>query len=288
MFKFSNKGLLVIAVVLSLLTSALVYSYLKKTSGNSSANSVAVVVAKVDISTKTKITPEMVQVTKVPLAYLQPGGMQELQDVINMVVREPIIAGEQITSRRLLGEGKSAGFTGTIPQDKRAITIGVNEVTGVAGFTKAGDYVDVVVTFDKNTVGEHVSQLVLQNVLVLAANRETESGAGEQTNTNAKDKKEISKTATVTLAVTPDEVAKLTISEDKGKVRLVLRPFMPDRGSIFAAPVMPRDITGGYNKQPEAIQEPAGSSAPVSPPAAKPTGGVQMIRGTKAEVITVN
>ncbi len=285
MVKFSNKGLLVIAVILSLLTAGLVYSYLKKTSGNLAGDGVAVVVAKVDIGTKTRITPEMVQVTKVPAPYLQPGGVQELQAVIGMVSRESIVAGEQITSRRLLGEGKSAGFTGIIPQDKRAITIGVNEVSGVAGFTKAGDYVDVVVTFDKNTAGNHVSQLVLQNVLVLAANRESESGAGEPANTNSKDKKEISKTATVTLAVTPDEVAKLTLSEDKGKVRLVLRPFMQSTGVNSASPVTPQDIVGIYN--PPVVQAPSGN-APVPPATGKQAGGIQMIRGTKAEVITIN
>jgi pilus assembly protein CpaB len=285
MFKFSNKGLLVIAVLLSLLTTGLVYSYLKKTSGNLPANSVAVVVAKVDIGPKTRITPEMVQVTKVPAPYLQPGGVQDVKEVIGMLSREPIVAGEQITSRRLLGEGKSAGFTGMIPPDKRAITIGVTEVTGVAGFAKAGDYVDVVVTFDKNTAGENVSQLVLQNVLVLAANREIEGGSGEPANTNSKDKKEIAKTATVTLAVTPDEVAKLTLSEDKGKVRLVLRPFLQNTDVNVAGAVTPKDIVGFHN--------PPISQAPVektpAPPAASPkSGGIQMIRGTKAEVVSIN
>ena len=288
MLRFSNKGLLVIAVVLSLLTTGLVYSYLKKTSGNLPANTVAVVVAKVDISAKTRITPEMVQVTKVPAPYLQPGGVQEAKEVIGMLSREAIVAGEQITARRLLVEGKSAGFTGLIPLDKRAITIGVNEVTGVAGFVKAGDYVDVVVTFEKNTAGDNVSQLALQNLLVLAANRETEGGTGasEPINTNSKDKKEVIKTATVTLAVTPDEVAKLTLSEDKGKVRLVLRPFMQNAATSIVGPITPQDIVGIHNP-PVSFQEPT-AQVPSPPTTGKQSGGIQMIRGTKTEVIAIN
>ena len=281
MLKFSNKGLLMIAVVLSLLTTGLVYSFLKKTSGNLPVNTVAAVVAKVDIGAKTRITPEMVQVTKVPAPYLQPGGVQEAAEVIGMLSKESIVAGEQITVRRLLGEGKAAGFTGLIPEDKRAITIGVNEVTGVAGFVKAGDYVDVVVTFEKSTAGDNVSHLVLQNVLVLAANRETEGGAIETNNTSSKEKKEAIKTASVTLAVTPDEVAKLTLSEDKGKVRLVLRPFMQNVGVSIAGPITPQDIVGIQNKSPVSHQEQA------PPPAAvKQSGGIQMIRGTKTEVVS--
>ncbi|MBP2636723.1 MAG: Flp pilus assembly protein CpaB [Firmicutes bacterium] len=286
MFKFSSKGLLVLAIVLSLLTTGLVYSYLKKTSGSLPANSVDVVVAKVEIGPKTRITPEMVQVTKIPAPYLQPGIVQDAKDVIGMVSKETIAAGEQISVRRLWGEGKTAGFSGSIPQNKRAITVGVNEVTGVAGFTKAGDYVDVVVTFDKNTAGENVSQLVLQNILVLAANRETESGAGtaETANANSKDKKEVAKTATVTLAVTPDEVAKLTLSEDKGKVRLVLRPFMQNADTAIAGAVTPRDIVGLHT--PPASSPPA-EKAP-APQATAAKSGIQMIRGTKAEVIAIN
>ena len=281
MLRFSNKGLLMIAVVLSLLTTGLVYSFLKKTSGNLPVNTVAVVVAKVDIGAKTRITPEMVQVTKVPAPYLQPGGVQEATEVIGMLSKESIVAGEQITVRRLLGEGKSAGFTGLIPEDKRAITMGVNEVTGVAGFVKAGDYVDVVVTFEKSTAGDNVSHLVLQNVLVLAANRETEGGVIETSNTSSKEKKEAIKTASVTLAVTPDEVAKLTLSEDKGKVRLVLRPFMQNAGVSIAGPITPQDIVGIQNKSSVSHQEQA------PPPAAvKQSGGIQMIRGTKTEVVS--
>jgi len=285
MFRLSNKGLWMIAIVLSLLTTGLVYSYLKKTSGNLLANTVAVVVAKVDIGAKTRITADMVQVTKVPAPYLQPGGVQDVKEVISMLSKEPILAGEQITARRLLGEGKSAGFTGLIPPDKRAITMGVNEVTGVAGFVKAGDYVDVVVTFEKSIVGDNVSQLALQNVLVLAANRETEGGAIEPTNTTSKDKKEVIKTASVTLAVTPDEAAKLTLSEDKGKVRLVLRPFMQNAGVSTAGPITPQDIVGIHNS-PVSPQEPT-EKAP-SPPTTVKQGGIQMIRGTKTEVVSVN
>lgn len=284
MLRFSNKGLLMIAVVLSLLTTGLVYSFLKKTSGNLPVNTVAVVVAKADIGAKTRITPEMVQVTKVPAPYLQPGGVQEATEVIGMLSKESIVAGEQITVRRLLGEGKSAGFTGLIPEDKRAITMGVNEVTGVAGFVKAGDYVDVVVTFEKSTAGDNVSHLVLQNVLVLAANRETEGGVIETSNTSSKEKKEAIKTASVTLAVTPDEVAKLTLSEDKGKVRLVLRPFMQNAGVSIAGPITPQDIVGIQNKSSVSHQEQAEQAPP--PAAVKQSGGIQMIRGTKTEVVS--
>lgn len=290
MFKLSNKGLLLIAVVLSLLTTGLVYSYLKKTGNNAAGNLVSVVVAKADIGAKTRITADMVQVMKVPSPYLQPGVVQDAKEIVGSLAKEQIVAGEQITVRRLITEGKSAGFAGHIPPDKRAVTIGVNEITGVAGFVKAGDYVDVVVTFDENVAGSNVSHLVLQNVLVLAANRETEGGVVEPAAAGAaasKDKKEVIKTATVTLAVSPEEASRLTLSEDKGKVRLALRPFLQNAGVSIAGPVTPADIVG--IQAPAAPAEVPKETAPPAPPTAKqPVSGIQMIRGTKTEIVPVH
>ncbi|MDF2570847.1 MAG: Flp pilus assembly protein CpaB [Sporomusa sp.] len=284
MLKLSNKALLIIAVSLSLLTTGLVYSYLKKSSGGQPKDTISVVVAKVDISAKTRITPEMVQVIKVPAPYLQPGVIADSKEVVGTLSKEHIVAGEQITARRLIAEGKSAGFNGLIPVDKRAVTIGVNEVTGVAGFVKAGDYVDVVVTFDQNIVGDNVGHLVLQNVLVLASNRETEGGTVEANSSNTKDKKDVIKTATVTLAVAPEEASKLALSEDKGKVRLALRPFLQNTAISIAGPVTPRDIVGAYGSP--LPHEGPKEQAP--PQVKQSTPGIVMIRGTKTEVVPVN
>lgn len=287
--KISSKGLLVIAVLLSLVTSTLVYKYLQGMTGKTQTEGTPVIVAKVDIPPKTKITAQMLSENKIPNEYLQPGSMSEMQLVVGAITRDHIIAGEQITERRLVIEGKNVGFSGIIPHDKRAVTIAVTEVTGVAGFVKAGDYVDVVATFDKNTAGDNVSQVIMQNLLVLSANRDTATTADA-----GKDKKDIVKNATVTLAVTPDEVAQLTLAEDKGKVRLALRPYMPTNGFNIVNTVTPKDIVGNHlapaeNSQGQGEEQPPSRQLPPSQKQV-PTdgGGIQMIRGTKVDTIPVN
>ncbi|SDF02050.1 Flp pilus assembly protein CpaB [Sporolituus thermophilus] len=287
--KLSAKGVLVIALVLSLATAGLIYKYLQEATQKAPKDGVAVVVAKVDIPPKTKITAEMVSETKVPAEYVQPGAVHELTAAVGAIARDRILAGEQIAERRLVIQGKSAGFTGIIPPDKRAVTIAVTEVTGVAGFVKPGDYVDVVATFDQNTVGDNVSQIILQNVLVLAANRDAEAGAAD----GAKDKKDAVKTATVTLAVTPDEVAQLALAEDKGKVRLALRPYMPSAQVTLVNAVTPKDIVGAHTSPVQNVQ--SGETAPTPARPAPPAGqqpddggkGIQLIRGTKVETIPI-
>lgn len=292
MVKVSNKRLLVVALVMSLLTAGLIYNYLKNASVGADQNKVPVVVAKVDIPPKTKITADMVRQIQVPSDYVQSQAMRDINMVVGITSREFIANSEQITERQLVLGDKPAGFSGLIPADKRAVTIAVNDISGVAGMIKPGDYVDVVATFDSNTVGDHVSKIMLQNILVLAVNRTTETGTAEET----KDQKTSAKTAsTVTLAVTPAEATELTLTENKGKVHLALRPFMTAAAYDVAMPVTPKDIVGSHTApaatERAAVPPPAPAPVqplPPSPPSGYTGGGIQMIRGTQVETIPIN
>jgi len=300
MAKVSNKKLLVVALVLSLLTATLVYQYLNGVSETTVQQGVSVIVAKVDIAPKTKITAEMVSEVKVPAEYLQPGAVTSLDKVVGSLVREQIVSGEQVNERRLIREGKAVGFTGIIPRDKRAVTVAVTDVTGVAGFVKAGDYIDVIVTFDATMAGDNVSHVLMQNILVLATNHDSEIGVPD---TSAKDStKELSKTGTVTMAVTPDEAAKLTLAEEKGKIRLALRPYLPLNGIVITEVTTPKDLVGDHvslvkneqvqPSQPEPYRQPIYAERQESPAArTQPipeNRGIQVIRGTKTESIPIN
>lgn len=312
MAKLSNKKLLAIALTLSLVTTVLVYNYLKGAADKQSTQEgVSVIVAKVDILPKTRITPDMVQEIKVPVEYVQPGAVQELRIAVGAIAREQIAAHEQIIERRLIVQGKAVGFTGAIPPDKRAITVAVTEVTGVAGFIKPGDYVDVIVTFDAGAVGDHVSNVMLQNVLVLAVNRDPEVGVNETSATGKDIPKEAIKTTTVTVAVSPDEAAKLTLAEEKGKIHMALRPYLPANGFVLTGTTTPKDIVGIHISpvKSKAADEQTPAAAPVTTPAYTPyyppptssrekattidanladSKGIQMIRGTKVEQVHVN
>ena len=285
MIKLSNKGLTGVALLLSVITAALVYSYLKDAAlSPAEQETVTVLVAKADIPAKTAITPELVQEMKVPVEYVQPGAVTDAEKAVGAVVKEAIVAGEQITQRRLTAQGKAAGFSGIIPKDKRAVTVAVTEVTGVAGFVKPGDFVDVIVTFDANTAGADVSHVVLQNMQVLAANQDT-NGAVEE-NADAKTAaKDAVKMMTVTLAAAPDEAAKLTLSEEKGKIRLALRPFMPQNPVTITQVTTPRDLVGSHTP---AIPPSAGGATPAREKASPAEGkGITVIRGTKTESIPI-
>lgn len=281
MNKLSGKALIILAFVLSLATAGLVYSYLKNMSVKPPEHTNTVVVATKNIGAKTRITGDMIQEAQAPVNYTQPGAISESKLVVGTLARDPIAAGEQITERRLVIEGKTGGFTGIIPPDKRAVTVAVTEVSGVAGFVKPGDMVDVVVTFDQSTAGDNVGHMILQNILVLASNRDSEAAAAQTTGKE----KEVTKTSTVTLAVAPDDAAKLALAEDKGKVRLALRPFLPAMAAVFPQAVTPKDLVGVQTgSAPVGEVKPDASDRQAAPPAGK---GIMVIRGSKQESVPI-
>ena len=289
MAKLSSKGLTAIALVLSFVTAVLVYNFLNQSVQKSPiVEGEPVVTAKVDIPAKTRITAAMVQESRIPAEYIQAGAVRELARVIGMVTSETVVGGEQVLQRRLLTDGKQVGFTGVIPAGKWAFTVGVSDITGVAGLLKAGDSVDAIVTFDQQVVGDHVSQILLQNILVLAVNRESE------TVTEPRDAKKeapkdagVVKATTVTLAVAPDDAAKIALAEEKGKLRFALRPYLPEGSDPARRPVTPTDMVGVHRSPVQQNKEPQ-STTPSAPPAgpdaaAKPGPGIPVIRGTKVE-----
>jgi len=289
--KLSKKSLLLVAVALSAVFAFMLYRYL-----NTPTAAETVIVAKTDIAPKTTITADMIKEVAVPKEYIQPNALKDKKNVIGSITRENVISGEQITSRRLVVAGKSIGFTGIIPKDKRAMTVSVTEETGVAGFPKPGDYVDVVVTFDQQELGEPVSQIILQNLQVLATNHEMEGVEGAQAASGKAANAAASKTNTVTLAVNPLEATQLALSDEKGKVRLALRPFLAFDSVVATTAITPKSLIGNKAAAPaQAYNTPAtlveyvpyevSSDYYVPQPVNK---SIQMIRGTKTETISVN
>lgn len=286
----SSKGVFILAFILSLVTAFMVYKFLgSAVSKQPPSDGQIVLVAKTAIAPKTKISADMVEEVKIPGEYVQAGIISDKSKVIGAVTRDKIAAGEHITERRVLLEGKAAGFTGVIPSGKRAVTMAVNEVTGIAGFIKAGDFVDVVVVFDAGTVGDNTSTLLFDNVLVLASNKETENGVVE---TSAKDApKEAVKMGTVTLALEPDAAAKLVLAEEKGKVHLALRPYLPGGEGSAGFIVTPKDLVGVQvspiqNKGSEKVSSDRKPAAPLREERPK-SSGITVIRGTKADIVSV-
>lgn len=300
--KVSYGQWLAVAVCVSFLMGLIIYfslSGLDEDKKNGAAPStVMVVVAKQDIPARTIITAEMLKVVEVPVDILPPGAATDIGSITNCPASVPIQQGDIVTDKKVLMDIKMAGFTGMIPPDCRAITIGISDVTGVAGFAKPGDYVDVMIIRGKKESGKISGEILMQNVLLLALNKNSMDVVGDGSKAGAES------AATATLALTAEESLKLAVEMQDGSVYLVLRPYHPrdrfiintdyfkltdtERKTSTPAPAAastptPVQPTPAYT----APVQPAPSPAAPSAPAMDTGDSIEIIRGTTSSTVEV-
>jgi len=239
-----NKKIWILAGVLSFIATLLVYQYLSGLEKPNEENLAPVYVAVQDIPARSVIVKEMVAVQKVPPEYIHPLAATRLEDIVGKTADETILANEQIIMTRLAEENTSK-LSYKIPEGKRAVTISANEIILVGNLVHPGDFVDVLVTLEAETVEEgnqtiqylHSTKTILQNIQVLAVGPNMYNH-----NSNAQ---EIPKS--ITLAVTPVEAEQLVLAEVMGNIRLALRPVL-DQEKAETPGAVRRDISAGKAK----------------------------------------
>lgn len=244
---------------------------------------VAVVVAKVNIPPRTRIQEAMLQMKELPVSAVPEGAIKSFDDVKNVQIKVSIFAGDIITIQKIFAEGGDEGFTGSIPSNCRAISINVNDVTGVAGFAKPGDRVDLLlVEKGKNSV---TSNLLLQNVPLLSINQDT--GGSAPVGENGVPSAPITNPTIATFALPPKDILKLISASKLGEIYLSLRPAKPQSTYVEAMEYTIDSIDAP-------AREPVSASAPVIPssaplpqiPAAPVTPVIEIIEGDKVKTAT--
>ncbi|GKQ49725.1 Flp pilus assembly protein CpaB [Bradyrhizobium sp. Ce-3] len=137
------------------------------------------------------------------------------------LVRKFVDAGSAITLDDILRPRDRGFLASVLAPDSRAISLKVDEETGVSGLIRPGDNVDVVLTqvFEKaDPVRRAVSETVLSNVRVIAIDQEIAQGGRPLTNAVP------GKTAqTVSLELKPEQVKKVAVAKQLGTLSLVIR-----------------------------------------------------------------
>lgn len=136
------------------------------------------------------------------------------------LVRKFVDAGSPITLEDVLRPRDGGFLASVLAPDSRAASIKVDEESGVSGLIRPGDYVDVVLTqlFEKKDVARRaVSETVLRNVRVIAINQEIAQGGGAAVALAAREAQ------TVSLELGPEQVQKITVAKNIGKLSLAVR-----------------------------------------------------------------
>lgn len=168
-----SKRLLVVAVIIGILTVAGLNYFTSGFKGTAIAKTSyqQVVVAKSTIPEHTRIRADMLEVQSLPQDTVHPEAVRSIDKAAGAVSRSEIYKGEQVLASRIVTEESRASLSYRIPDNMRAISVPVNEVSGVAGYISPGDKVDVLVTYADKAIngGTTTTYTVFQKLLVLAA-----------------------------------------------------------------------------------------------------------------------
>ncbi len=200
----------------------------------------------------------------------------DLLDGGRRIVLSPLKRGEPVLRSKVTGPGQRASLATMLEEGKRAVTVQVDDVRGVAGFVLPGDFVDIImIADDVSSKRQSYSDILLEHVKVLAIDQLSGEVEGKPTVARA-----------VTLEVTKEQAQKILLATNVGKLSLVLgRPIEssgdPNRriserdiGRIIPEPV-----------RPVAPPPPAPVAAP--PPAPSNKVNVSIIRNGESKEYSV-
>jgi Flp pilus assembly protein CpaB len=148
--KRSNRLVLLIGIFLALVVFALIVFTYRPGGGTSASptppTTAAVVVAKSDIPLGMTITAAMVSTKEIPIAEKPANAYGDTSLVIGQVARESVTSGQLITTE-ILNQSGSVD-TIEVPAGKVAMSVKVDQVSGVGTVIKPGDFVDAIVAFN--------------------------------------------------------------------------------------------------------------------------------------------
>jgi pilus assembly protein CpaB len=178
-----------------------------------------IVVAAADVNLGQRLTPDMLKLAEWPVDSLPKGAYGDPLKLNGRVLKTSILRGEPVSDAKLAPAGTVGGLSALITEGKRAITVRVNDVIGVAGFALPGNYVDIIVSTqkeaapnDKSGREQSISKIVLERILVLAVAQEVGRDETKPRVVNA-----------VTLEVTPEQAENLDLARSVGTLSLALR-----------------------------------------------------------------
>jgi len=244
-----------------------------------------VVVANSDLTLGSELRRDDLVVVDWPASAVPEGTFDNPEAIIGRGLISSVVRHEAILSSKLASKEAGSGLPPVIPPGKRAVSVKVNEVIGVAGYVLPGTHVDVVATANPSSKPEDAtSKLVLSNVEVLTAGTRLEQKGDDQ--------KPVQVTV-VTLLVTPEESERLALASTEGKIQLALRNPL-DSDSPSTPGIRTSALVGGApaktKTQATVTVRRSSTTAPAkaaAAPTAPPPPTVEIIKGDKRIQVVV-
>src|SRR2546427_6556235 len=255
-----------IAWLSALLLSWWVY---KRTTAPQARDLVSVTAAARDLAIGKRIQTDDLKLIMLDRKDLPKGAFLKTAEVVDRAVAVPIIAGEIVLNGKLAAKGSGEGLTALIAPGMRAVSVQVNEISGVSGFIQPGTRVDVLFTRIFSN-GDAATTTILQNAKVIAYGRQLDPAA-------KLDPRDTARPTVATLLVTQEQAQKLVLAGQRGRIQLALRNSLDDEITASSDPVKSIDL--GIDEP----RKPTSSSVVPVRPAVSPPAPVVTTKTGKPE-----
>jgi pilus assembly protein CpaB len=213
----NNLVILAVAIILGGIAAVLARNWLANHAGSTQARVGTIVVAGAPLVFGAQLTAENTIEIPWSTAALPEGAFATKENLLKdgrRMTLALIARNEPILVSKITAPNQAATLSSMLAPGKRAVTVRVDDVRGVAGFIQPGDLVDVVLirTEAEMRSNESYSDVILQSAKVLAIDQIT----GERT-----EQPTIAKA--VTLEVGPEDAQKILLATNIGRLSLILR-----------------------------------------------------------------
>lgn len=226
-----------------------------------------VVVVNRNLPAGTRLERSMLEVDRWPKDAVRSPVLAEVTQAEGRVITSALLRGEPLLQARLAVPGETGGLSALLEDGRRAVTVKVNEIVGVAGFALPGNFVDVMV-HTTDAQNQPVSRIVLERIRVMAVAQDAGS---------AQDHKPRVVNA-VTLEVTPEQAERMDLARSVGNLSLVLRS-QSDTSPVVTQGARKRDVLLAEAPTVQPVRSPViNRSTPPPEPQARP----EVLRGVQA------
>jgi pilus assembly protein CpaB len=211
-----------------------------------------VVAAARDLGAGARIGKGDIKLVSLPAKDLPKSALLDSSLAEGKALLYPVMANEPITTNKLSTLAGAEGVAAVIEPGKRAISVPITDISGVAGLLQPRMHVDVLFT-RIGSMSEALTTVVLEDVTVLSIGKNTEiqvaqPGQSSSSQTTTSTTPNVTQQRAVTLLVTPQEAGKLELAKNQGRLSLALRnPLdrsrMEDRQAVTAEALDPELFT---------------------------------------------
>lgn len=189
--------------------------------------------------------------TSIPDAYVPSGAIADTpanrQALEGALLRMDVPANATLVEQSLLRAGDHGFLAAVLKPGMRAVSLGVNAVTGVSGLIEPGDHVDVLMAehisstpadaATATTAVQNVAKIILSNIRIVAVGGSLSTHNKVGTEPAAIDQR------AVTLELTPEQTGILNVAQQMGQITLAVQSLTGEHNSLSTPPVWGHSVS---------------------------------------------